>query len=143
MTSLRAIGLSHPRAETMRSAPASMPRIPSAAYAAYASFGNAPAPASGHFSSLSYVFLKFDFDVDAGWKIELHQAVNGLGRGVDDVEEALVGAHLELLAGRLVDVGDRRTVHRLMIVGSSTGPVTRAPVRRTVSTISLTERSRR
>src|SRR5712692_7471600 len=39
--------------------------------------------------------------------------------------------------------GERSTVHRLMIVGSSTGPTTRAPVRRTVSTISFMERSRR
>src|SRR5262249_23545832 len=39
--------------------------------------------------------------------------------------------------------GDRSTVQRLMMVGSSTGPATRAPVRRTVSTISLTDRSRR
>src|SRR3970040_2744314 len=39
--------------------------------------------------------------------------------------------------------GDRSTVHRLMTVGNSTGPDTRAPVRRTVSTISFIERSRR
>src|SRR5262249_20060285 len=39
--------------------------------------------------------------------------------------------------------GERSTVQRLMIVGSNTGPATRAPVRRTVSTISLTDRSRR
>src|SRR3990172_2689701 len=37
--------------------------------------------------------------------------------------------------------GDRRTVQRLIAVGSRTGPATRAPVRRTVSTISLTDRS--
>ena len=39
--------------------------------------------------------------------------------------------------------GERSTVHRLMMVGSRTGPVTRAPVRRTVSTISFMDRSRR
>src|SRR5262245_8435889 len=39
--------------------------------------------------------------------------------------------------------GERSTVHRLMMVGSSTGPETRAPVRRTVSTISFTDRSSR
>src|SRR3990172_3827220 len=39
--------------------------------------------------------------------------------------------------------GERSTVQRLIMVGSSTGPVTRAPVRRTVSTISFIERSRR
>src|SRR5262249_46129039 len=39
--------------------------------------------------------------------------------------------------------GERSTVQRLTTVGSRTGPVTRAPVRRTVSTISFIERSRR
>src|SRR5215467_13294495 len=39
--------------------------------------------------------------------------------------------------------GERSTVQRLIMVGRSTGPVTRAPVRRTVSTISFMERSRR
>jgi hypothetical protein len=39
--------------------------------------------------------------------------------------------------------GERRTVQRLITVGSRTGPATRAPVRRTVSTISFTDRSRR
>ena len=39
--------------------------------------------------------------------------------------------------------GERSPGRRLMMVGSRTGPVTRAPVRRTVSTISFMERSRR
>src|SRR5271157_2163744 len=52
--------------------------------------------------------LQLDFDVDAGGEIELHQRVDRLRRGIDDVEHPLVRANLELLARLLVDV--RRTV---------------------------------
>src|SRR4051795_2204148 len=48
---------------------------------------------------------ELDLDVDAGRQVEPHQRVDGLRRGVDDVDEALVGAHLEVLAGVLVLVG--------------------------------------
>src|SRR5499426_1535337 len=52
--------------------------------------------------------LELDLDVDARRQIELHQRVYGLRRRIDDVEQPLVGAHLELLAALLVDV--RRAV---------------------------------
>src|SRR5262249_19116045 len=52
--------------------------------------------------------LQLDLDVDAGREIELHQRIDRLRRGIDDVEQALVRTHLELLAALLVDV--RRTV---------------------------------
>ena len=48
---------------------------------------------------------ELDLDVDAGRQVETHQRVDRLRRGVDDVDEALVGAHLEVLAGVLVLVG--------------------------------------
>src|SRR3954464_11441052 len=54
--------------------------------------------------------LELDLDIDAGGEVELHQRVHRLRRRIDDVQEALVGAHLELLAAFLVDVW--RTVHR-------------------------------
>src|SRR5262245_22934570 len=54
--------------------------------------------------------LQLDLDVDAGRQVELHQRIDRLRRGIDDVEQALVRAHLELLAALLVDV--RRAVHR-------------------------------
>jgi len=41
-------------------------------------------------------------------EIELHQSIDRLRGGLNDVEQPLVGAHLELLARLLVDV--RRTV---------------------------------
>src|SRR5262245_36783051 len=53
--------------------------------------------------------LQLDLDIDAGGEVELHQCVNGLRRRIDDVEQPLVGAHLELLAALLVDM--RRAVH--------------------------------
>src|SRR6185437_7881554 len=52
--------------------------------------------------------LELDLDVDAGGQIELHQGIDGLRGRIDNVEKALVGAHLELLAALLVDM--RRTV---------------------------------
>src|SRR6202035_499185 len=52
--------------------------------------------------------LELDLDVDTGGQIELHQGIDGLRGRVDNVEKALVRAHLELLAALLVNV--RRTV---------------------------------
>src|SRR6185369_12880813 len=52
--------------------------------------------------------LELDLDVDARGQVELHQSIDGLRCRVDNVEKALVGAHLELLTALLVDV--RRTV---------------------------------
>src|SRR5262245_43631871 len=46
-----------------------------------------------------------DLDVDPGGKVELHQRVHRLRRRIDDVEQALVGTNLELLAALLVDMG--------------------------------------
>src|SRR5262245_7383044 len=51
-----------------------------------------------------------DFDVDARRQIELGQRVHRLRPRVIDVEQALVGAQLELLAALLVDV--RTAQHR-------------------------------
>src|SRR6201996_3580229 len=48
--------------------------------------------------------LELDFDVDTGGQVELHQSIDGLRGRVDNVEKALVGAHLELFAALLVDV---------------------------------------
>src|ERR1700688_926102 len=52
--------------------------------------------------------LELDLDVDAGGKVELHQRIDRLRRRIDDVEQALMRAHFELLAALLVDV--RRAV---------------------------------
>src|SRR5690242_12809048 len=52
--------------------------------------------------------LELDLDVDACGEVELHESIDGLRGRIDNVEQALVGAHLELLAALLVDM--RRTV---------------------------------
>src|SRR5437667_1031485 len=53
--------------------------------------------------------LELDLHVDAGGEVELAERVDRLLRGLEDVEQALVGADLELLARLLVDV--RGAVH--------------------------------
>ena len=50
----------------------------------------------------------FDLHFDAAGEFELHQSVDGFGRRVVDVDEALVARELELFARFLVDEG--RTV---------------------------------
>src|SRR3954468_12458383 len=45
---------------------------------------------------------ELDLDVDARRQVEPHERVDGLRREVEDVDEALVRAHLEVLAGVLV-----------------------------------------
>src|SRR3989344_8687617 len=52
---------------------------------------------------------QLDLDVDASGQFELHQSIDS-GRGrLDDIQQTLVGAHLELLARLLVDM--RAAVH--------------------------------
>src|SRR5690606_31540131 len=46
--------------------------------------------------------LELDLDVDAGRKVEPHERVDRLGRRIDDVDQPLVRAHLEVLAAVLV-----------------------------------------
>src|SRR5437763_3998549 len=53
--------------------------------------------------------LQLDLDVDAGGEVELAERVDRLLRRLEDVEQTLVGADLELLARLLVDV--RGAVH--------------------------------
>src|SRR5690606_165293 len=51
--------------------------------------------------------LQCDFYVHTCGQVQAHQGVDGFIRGIDDVHEALVSTHFELIARRLVDV--RRT----------------------------------
>jgi len=74
---------------------------------------------------LATLVSELDLDVHPAGHVEPHQGVDHLGVGVEDVEDALVGAMK----------GPRTTVYLLMVVGSGTGPATRVPVRVAVSTI--------
>ena len=79
--------------------------------------------------------LQLDLDVDAGRQIQLHQRINGLRGRIEDVDQSLVGTHLEVLATVLSLCGERMTQYTFFSVSSGTGPATFAPVRETVSTI--------
>src|SRR5262245_12983911 len=57
---------------------------------------------------------RLDLHVDPGRQIELHERVDGLRGRLEDVDQALVGADLELLARLLVDV--RRAVHGPLVL---------------------------
>ena len=48
--------------------------------------------------------LDVDGDIDAGREVELLEFVDGLGGGLQDVDEALVRAGLELLFGYVTDI---------------------------------------
>ena len=77
---------------------------------------------------------ELDLDLHAGGKLEAHQSLNGLGGGVGDVDQALVGAALELLTAVLILVNGAKDRDDLL-VGRGMGPETVAPVRLAVSTI--------
>ena len=57
--------------------------------------------------------LNFDFDVNAGSEVELHERVHGLRGRVDDVEKTLVRPDFPLVARLLVDV--RTTENRELL----------------------------
>ena len=48
--------------------------------------------------------LHLDFDVATGWQAQIHEAVNGLGRGLEHIYKALMYAHFKLFAALFVHV---------------------------------------
>src|SRR6185437_16816156 len=58
--------------------------------------------------------LLLDVDVDTGRKVDAHQRVDGLRRRVEDVDQPLVRAHLEVLPRVLVLV--RRADHAIHVL---------------------------
>ena len=48
---------------------------------------------------------ELDLDVDSTGKVELHQSIDGLRCRAVDIDDAAMGAGLEVLAGVLVHVG--------------------------------------
>ena len=46
--------------------------------------------------------LELDLDLNTGGKLKAHQSLDRLGAGVGDVDQALVGAALKLLAAVLI-----------------------------------------
>ena len=78
--------------------------------------------------------LQLDLDVNAGGELQARKSLDRLVGRLQDVDETLVGAVLELLAAVFVLVY-RAQVMTSLSVGRGTGPDTRAPVRFAVSTI--------
>jgi hypothetical protein len=83
--------------------------------------------------------LQLDFYVYASWQVQLHQRIDSLVGWVNDIHQALVRTDFELIARSLVDVRRGNTSKRWIRVGSGTGPLTTAPVRLAVSTISCAD----
>src|SRR5581483_5597138 len=63
---------------------------------------------------MPFLAESLDLNVNARGQIELHQSIDRLRRGLQDVEQALVRANLELLARLLIDV--RRTQHTILVL---------------------------
>lgn len=49
------------------------------------------------------VNLHFDLDVDTGWQVEAHKSIDGALGGVQNIDQALVNAHLVLVTRSFVD----------------------------------------
>ena len=67
-------------------------------------------------------FPKLDLNLDACGEIQAHQRFHGLGAGIVDVDQALVGAALELLPAVLVLVNSAQDGDDLGLGGQRNGP---------------------
>src|ERR1700752_37298 len=64
------------------------------------------------FLAMVFASLLLNVDVDAGGKVDAHQRVDSLRRLVEDVDQPLMGAHLEVLPRVLVLVrGSDDAIH--------------------------------
>ena len=82
---------------------------------------------------MSKASLELDLDVDTRGEVETHQRIDGTAGGIENVDKALVGAHLELLARVLVLVrgaDDRVEARWVGGWGRTRGRRSSAPCRR-------------
>ena len=79
--------------------------------------------------------LQLDLDVHASGELEAHQSLDRLVGRLQNVDQTLMSAALELLTAVLILVGSAQNGNDLAIGGQGDGPDTRAPVRFAVSTI--------
>ena len=64
---------------------------------------------------------ELDLDLHTGGQLEIHQSLHRLGSGVLDVDQALVGAALELLTAVLVLVDGTKDGDDLLLGGQRDG----------------------
>ncbi len=55
--------------------------------------------------SIGWPTLQLNFDINPGRQIQLHQGIDGFGRGLIDIDDAAVGARFKMLPRVFVDVG--------------------------------------
>ena len=91
-----------------------LPRRPASLAPTERRRGRRPRLAGGTRRPAALGGLDLDLDVDAGGQVEALQRVDRLGRRLEDVEQALVDAHLEVLAAVLVLV--RRADDRVAVL---------------------------
>ena len=65
--------------------------------------------------------LQLDLNFHTGGQIQRHQCLNGLGRGIGDVDQSLVRAALELLTAVLILVGGTQDGDDLLLGGQRDG----------------------
>ena len=87
------------------------------------------------FGSCDGFCLELDLDLYASRNFNAHQSLDGLLSGVHDVDEALVGAALELLTAVLVLVNCTEVGDDLGLGGQGDGTETFASVRFAASTM--------
>src|SRR5688572_18204214 len=79
-------------------------------------------PRMPRLSAIALRLLDLDLDVNARRQVEPLEGVDGLRRGLEDVEQPLVDPHLEVLAGVLVDVGRPDHAVAVDLGGERNGP---------------------
>ena len=76
---------------------------------------------SGRGSGSRLIASELDLDVHTGGQFESHQGLNGLGGGLGDIDQSLVGAALKLLAAVLILVDGPQDGDDLFLGGQRDG----------------------
>ena len=88
-------------------------------YSRFADYQSPRLPIGNRQLAIGNVLLpaeRLDFDIDTGWKVQLHQRVDCLRRRIENVHQTLMRSDLKLFARLLVDV--RRAQYRPPIFDS-------------------------
>ena len=83
--------------------------------------------------------LQLDLHIHSGRQIKLHERVDRFIGRVDNVHQTLVGTNLHLIATGFIDMGRTQDVKTPDASRQGHRPLTMAPVRLAVSTISAAD----